>query len=94
MDNKYCPFLIRMMGKQEMKPEIIRFSHIRNHPEKTYLKKMGESRFKDRFKGFTKETTFMKKEGYIIVKIEPIEGTPAQDFRNKIEEANLVGLEF
>ena len=77
-----------------MKPETIRYGHIRNIMEGEYLKKMGEKLFGDKFKGFYKETTFMHPEGFMTRKIEPIKETPARAFREAIEKAGLVGEDF
>ncbi len=77
-----------------MKPEVIRYGHIRNIMEGEYLKKMGEKLFGNEFEGFYKETTFMHSEGFMTKKIQPIKGTPSQAFRKAIEKAGLVGEDF
>lgn len=75
-----------------MKPEVIRYRHIRNIKECVEnLKSMGESRFGKKWMGFIKETTFIHSEGFITRKIEPIKGSPAAEFRKAIEKAGLVG---
>ncbi len=77
-----------------MKPEVIRYQHIRNIIEGNYLKKMGVKLFGDEFRGFVKETTFMHSEGFMTRKVEPIKGTPSQEWRKAIEKAGLVGEDF
>ena len=75
-----------------MKPEVIRYKHIRNVDEsKNNLESMAKNKFGDKWLGFLKETTFIHSEGFIIRKVEPIEGSPAKEFRKAIEEAGLVG---
>ena len=77
-----------------MKPEVIRYQHIRNIMEGKYLEQMGEKLFGKKFLGFVKETTFMHSEGFMTKKIQPIEGSPAKEFRESIEKAGLVGKKF
>jgi len=79
---------------ETMKPEVIRYRHIRNILEGDYLESMGKKLFGDEFKGFVKETTFMHSEGFMTRKIQPIKGTPAEEFRKAIENAGLSGFEF
>ena len=84
-----------MVGKNKtMKPEVIRYGHIRNILEGRYLLQMGKTLFGNEFKGFYKETTFMHSEGFMTRKIQPIKGTPAKEFRKAIERAGLVGKDF
>lgn len=77
-----------------MKPEVIRYQHIRNILEREYLEAMGKKLFGDKFFGFVQEITFMHSEGFMTRKIIPMEGTPAQEFRKSIERAGLVGKKF
>lgn len=78
-----------------MKPEVIRYRHIRNINEsKKNLEAMGKKRFGDKFLGFVKEITFIHSQGFITRKIEPIEGTPTKEFRKAIKEAGLIGHKF
>lgn len=77
-----------------MKPEVIRYQHIRNIMEREYLKQMGEKLFGKEFKGFVKETTFMHGEGFMTRKIQPIKGSPAQEWRESIKRAGLIGTKF
>jgi hypothetical protein len=75
-----------------MKPEIIRYKHIKNIVHcKENLKLMGKKLFGDKWFGFIKETTFVHSDGFITIKIEPIFDSPAQEFRKSIEKAGLVG---
>ena len=77
-----------------MKPEVIRYGHMRNIMEWQYLKDMGEKLFGKEFLGFYKETTFMHSEGFMTRKIEPIKGSPAREFREAIKKSGLLGLKF
>ncbi len=77
-----------------MKPEVIRYNHIRNLLEKQYLEQMGKKKFGKEFLGFVREITFMHKEGFMTKKIEPIKGTPAKEFRELIKKAGLTGTKF
>ena len=77
-----------------MKPEVIRYQHIRNITERIYLDAMGLKLFGKDFKGFVKETTFIHSKGFMTRKVEPIKGTPAQEFRKAIKKAGLVGEDF
>ena len=79
---------------ETMKPEVIRYQHIRNITERKYLDAMGLKLFGKDFKGFVKETTFMHSEGFMTRKIEPIKGTPAREFRKLIVKAGLIGEDF
>ena len=75
-----------------MKPQIIRYRHVRNlEQSKKTLEVMGEKRFGKKFLGFVKETTFIHSEGFLTIKVEPFEGSPAKEFRKAIEKAGLVG---
>lgn len=75
-----------------MKPEIIRYRHVGNlEQSKKTLETMGKSRFGKKFLGFLKETTWVHSDGFITIKVEPIEGSPAREFRKAIERAGLVG---
>lgn len=77
-----------------MKPEIIRYQHIRNLSEKIYLELIGKKLFGDKFLGFVREITFIHSEDFITKKIEPIEGTPSKEFREAVKRTGLVGFKF
>lgn len=79
---------------EKLKPEVIRYQHIRNIMEREYLKKMGEDLFGKKFLGFVKEITFMHKEGFMTRKIIPIEGTPTEEWRRIIKKEGLIGTDF
>lgn len=76
-------------------PEIIacRLATDISHGAKN-LESMGKKAFGEKWLGFVKETTFIHSEGFITKKIIPIQGTPAQEFRNAMEAAGLVGETF
>ena len=78
-----------------MKPEIIGYLYVDNILNGgNNLKAMGEKLFGDDFKGFVREITFVHSDGYVTKKLTPISGTPAEGFRQAIEEAGLVGYQF
>lgn len=78
-----------------IKPEIIRYRHVRNlEQSKKTLETMGEARFAKKFLGFIKETTWVHSDGFITIKVEPIEGSPTREFRKSLKEAGLIGTKF
>lgn len=78
-----------------MKPEIIGYIHVDNmHNGKGNMKSMGKAKFGDKWVGFIKEMTWVHSEGFITKKLEPIEGSPAMEFRKAIEASGLVGMKF
>lgn len=77
-----------------MKPEVIRYQHIRNIMEREYLDSMGKKLFGKDFKGFVKEITLMHKEGFMTRKITPIKGTPTEEWREAIKKAGLINYKF
>lgn len=78
-----------------IKPEIIGYLHLNNiFHGKGNLEAMGKKLFGKEFLGFIKETTYVHSEGFLTKKLEPIRGTPAEEFRKAIEKAGLIGMNF
>jgi hypothetical protein len=78
-----------------MTPNTIRYQHIRNVTDcKENLESMGKTLFGENWLGFIKDTSFIHSEGFVTRKIEPIEGTPGQEFREAMKKAGLIGKKF
>lgn len=80
---------------ETMTPNTIRYQHIRNVTDcKANLESIGKELFGEKWLGFIKDTSFIHSEGFVTRKIEPIEGTPGQEFRETMKRAGLNGKSF
>ena len=78
-----------------IKPYTIRYSYVENESDcSNNLTEMGIKKFGSNFRGFVKITSWINSDGYVSKKIEPVEGSPVNGFRQAIEDAGLVGFEF
>ena len=50
---------------------------------------MGKKKFGDKFLGFVRIITFIHSEGFVTRKIEPIEGSPLEEYEKDYEELGV-----